>query len=87
MRVSDVRNVRVLGVAIVDVVAALALAFGLAKVTRLSLASSVVVVFASGVVLHTMFGIDTTVQRMLKRAILAGLGPHLGQGAPRVPSI
>jgi hypothetical protein len=87
MRVSDIRDIRVLGVAVVDVVAALALAFVLAKSTRLSLGTSVVVVFASGVALHTVFGVDTAIQRALKRTIVAALGPLSGRGAPRAPSI
>lgn len=68
MRIGDIRSVRVAGVAIVDVVATLAIALVISRATGYSAIACIAIAFASGVAVHTVLGVDTAVQRALRRA-------------------
>ena len=59
---------RLFDVAIVDVLATLAVAYAIARFTGASFAVVAVAAFASGVVAHRTFCVDTTVDRALTRA-------------------
>lgn len=62
---TGVHAVRILDVAVVDAVLALALASAIAKATKWSLLRSALITFILGIVLHRAFCVRTTLDKVL----------------------